>query len=260
MKIIHADLPSDVKDNVVKIFPLSDVHIEEKECDYKALLKWREHVLNEPNHYVILNGDLINLATRKSVSDVYGSTSSPDKAIDRIVEFLTPIKDRILAMTTGNHESRGYKEVGVDISRVIAKSLGIEDKYACEAVTLFISFGKSQNRDSRKQIVSLYVLHGMGGGGKKVGSKLNSLEDLANIIDVDCYVVGHTHLPATFRKQYIRTNLRNRKLMFCEKVFINSNAWLGYGGYGQMFGYAPSSIKYPILTVKGFDKTMEVVL
>ena len=236
------------------------MHIEEKECNHKALNQWREEVLNESNNYVILNGDLINMATRKSVSDVYGGTSSPDGAIDKIVQFLEPIKDRILAITTGNHENRGYKEVGVDITKRIAKELGLQDRYACEAAVLFISFGKSQGRACRKQIISVYALHGMGGGGKKVGSKLNHLEDLTNIIDVDIYVVGHTHLPATFRKQFIRTNLRNKKLMYTEKVFVNSNAWLGYGGYGQLFGYHPASIEYPVIKIDGFNKKIKVRL
>ena len=43
---------------------------------------------------------------------------------------LKPIADRILAVTTGNHEERSEKEVGMDISWWIAKCLGIEERYS----------------------------------------------------------------------------------------------------------------------------------
>ena len=126
MKTIKIDLPQEFEN--IYLYPLSDVHIEDPAHDHKALLKWREEVLEAEDRFVLLNGDLVNMATKGSVSDVYSATMTPDEAMSKMVEFLEPIKDRILAVTSGNHDSRAYKESGIDATRRICRELGIEDK------------------------------------------------------------------------------------------------------------------------------------
>lgn len=257
MKILHVDLGSDI--DTLELYPLSDVHIEDKSHNSKALLKWREEVLASKNRYVILNGDLINNATRDSVSDVYGATMSPNEAINFLVEFLKPIKDRILSVVTGNHENRTSKSSGVDIMERVCRELGLEDKYSPTAINLFISFGKSQGRACRKQIYSVFHRHGSG-GGRKVGAKANQLEDMMNIVDSDLFLMSHTHQALTFKKSFYRVDYRNRKLTPVEKVFVNTNAWLGYEGYSVSHGYHPPSLKYPVVYLKGEEKEIEVKL
>ena len=257
MKTIHADLSREIEN--LEIYPLSDVHIEDKAHNYKALLRWREEVLAKDNRYVILNGDLINNATRDSVSAVYGATMTPNEAINFLVDFLKPLKDRILSVVTGNHENRTSKTSGIDIMERVCRELGIESKYSPTAINLFVSFGKSLGRDHRKQIYSIYHRHGSG-GGRKVGAKANHLEDMMNVIDSDVFLMSHTHQAITFRKSFYRVDYRNRKLTPIEKVFVNTNAWLGYDGYSVSHGYHPPSLKYPVIYLKGVRKEIEVKL
>ena len=258
MKTIKVDLPQEF-DNIY-LYPLSDVHIEDPAHNHKALLKWREEVLEADDRFVLLNGDLVNMATRGSVSDVYSATMTPDEAMTKMVEFLEPIKHKILAVTSGNHDGRAYKESGIDATRRICRELGIEDKYSTDAVVLFISFGKSKGREVRKQIYSIFMRHGTGAGGRKVGSRANSLEDAMNIADCELYIQGHTHQSITFRKSFLRADLRAKKMIPVEKVFLNLNAWLNYEGYGVAFGYHPPSIIHPVVKLNGFSKKIEVKL
>lgn len=260
MKIVKADLPSDIKDNELILFPLSDLHLEDAHCDVKSFKLWIEKVKSTENGYVILLGDLLNTALKNSKSDVYSSTMSPQKALDYLVELLEPIKDKILCSTGGNHEGRLMKDSSFSLGRMIAKDLDIEENYSDEPIMLYISFGKSKGRDCRKQIVSVFCTHNAGGGGKKIGSKMNTLESLESIIDADIYIGGHVHTPSIFNKSFYRSNLRNKKLMLVDKLFCNTNAWLLYGGYGANSGYCPATIKYPIITVDGYSKSIKGTL
>lgn len=260
MKTIKIDLPSDVLNNEIKIFPLSDVHIEDPACNMKKLLDWRADVLSAPNNYVIVNGDICNMAIAGSKSDVYSATMKPDEAIDAVVDFLEPIKDRILSVCSGNHDSRPYKIAGIDSTKRICRELNIEEKYHPHACVVFISFGKSQGRDCRKQPYSIFHRHG-NGGGKKIGGKANNLQSLSEVIDCDAYIISHTHQSLVFKQNFFRTDYKNKKITAVEKTFVNSNAWLDYeNSYAVSLGCTPASLQYPVMILKGFEKKIEVRL
>lgn len=256
MKTIVRDL-SDQFDEL-NIYALSDCHWEDSHSNRKKLLEWRDEVLSQENNFVVINGDIINAATKHSKSDIYSATDNPDAALDAIVDFLEPISDRILAIVDGNHEARIYNESGIKPMKRVARELGLHDAYANDAYILFVSFGRSQGRSYRKMVYSLYGKHGNGLGGKKVSSKANSLADMETIIDADVYVMGHTHQLMAFSKRFYRVNYRNKKLMAVEKLFVNTNSWMNYGGYGETGGYSPSSLKWPIIRLDGRQRDMKV--
>lgn len=260
MKIIHREL--DRFDNI-EIYPLSDVHIEDNLHDNKRLYKWRKEVLEQPNRFVILNGDLINMATRHSVSDVYAATMTPGKAIQKTIEFLQPIKDRILAATTGNHEFRAYKDDGIDIMELAMIALFGEEKtkeiYSPGAYILYLSFGRSQYRDCRKMIYSIYSKHGAG-GGRKIGAKAIRLLEMQETIDADIYIHSHTHVPFVTRSKFFRCDYRNRQVTEVEHLFVNTNAFLNFGGYGEEKGFSPTSTKYPKIILNGIEREMQAVI
>lgn len=260
MKVIHVDLPSEIKDNELKLFPLSDTHVDDPSCNHKLLRTWRDEVLNTPNAYVIINGDICNMALPSSKSDVFSATMKPDEAIDFVVDFLKPIKHKILSAVSGNHDSRAYKAAGIDSMKRICRELDIEDKYHPHACVVFVSFGKSQGRDIRKQPYVIFHRHG-NVGGKRIGGKANALEDMLSIIDADVYIISHTHQAMTFKKDFYRCDYRNKKITAVEKTFVNSNAFLDYeNSYAVSLGCSPSSKQYPVITLKGTVKKVEVKL
>jgi hypothetical protein len=137
--------------------------------------------------------------------------------------------------------------------QVFKRLFGEEDKkqrYVNGAYVLIVKFGKNNNRDDRKTCYSLFVRHG-NGGGRRVGGKMNNLDDMAKICDADIYVMSHTHQPAAFRKGFSRTDYRNEKLQYCDKLFVLTNAYLFYGGYGERLGFDMPSTVYPIIYLDG---------
>lgn len=257
MKIINNVLSNDF--DTLEIYGLSDVHFEDSLSCRKTLNRWRDEVLEKDNRYVIINGDILNTATRNSVSDIFGDKLSIGEAIKQIIEFLEPIKDRILVAIDGNHEKRVYKDTGMHLMEQVCARLGIEDKFSEGAYLCFVSFGKNNGRDTRQTVYSIYGKHGAG-GGRSVGAKANALGRMKETIDADIYIHSHTHLPFVFKDCFYRTDYRNRKNAIVTHTFVNTNAFLNFGGYGEEFGFNPASKDYPKILLKGTYKEVKVLL
>lgn len=258
MKAVRVDLPRNLE--YIEVHTLSDLHLGDRHCDFKKITEKLKEIEAKPNAYVILNGDLINNATTQSISDTYGETLSPMEQLREAVGLFEPIKDRILAITSGNHENRTHRTDGIDLTEIMARELGVGDRYAPESVTLFLRVGeerrgrKTTGKDTVRQICYvIFTTHGSG-GGRKEGGKVNRLADLASIVDADIYIHGHTHFPAVFSEAYFRANVPNSTVASVDKLFVNSNAWLKYGGYGEAQGYKPASMKTPVIYLDGTVK------
>lgn len=234
----------------VEIVPISDLHIGDPFCDMKLIKKMIDDIQTIPNRYCVLCGDLMNTAIAGGKSDSYGETLTPQEQLDKAVELLKPIASKILAIVPGNHEERISRSVGVDMTKTLAKLLNLETLYSPNSALVFIKFGFAY---------SLYINHGHG-GGRRAGSKLNSLEDFAQIIDADIFIVGHTHLPASFKR--VTYQIRSGKSVAVphEQLFVNTASALQYGGYGNRNGYAPASNRYPIITLDCTQHAMTVTL
>jgi predicted phosphodiesterase len=262
IKVIQVELPSSLEE--IELIPIGDVHVGEEMFDKKMLDNVIKYILDKPNRYVVLIGDLMDMALRMSVSDSYGATLSPAKQVEHCAKMFSPIKDRILAMTTGNHEFRTYKHTGIDVSRYLALEMGVVDRYSDNSFVLFVKVGESHTSrpsKTKKQVYSIFVQHGSG-GGRKNGSKLNRLNDTDEIVaDADLYISGHTHTPIGNIMSTFKTDTQNLTITRHNKHYLLSNSYLSFGGYGLTYGYSPSAkqIGRAILNTKG-KKNIEVVI
>ena len=258
MKVIKIDLPDDLKQ--IEIHTFADEHIGDEHSDIKRVLQRIEYVKNTPNAYCILNGDIIDNATKTSIGDVYTQVFNPMEQLKRAVELFEPIKDKILCVTHGNHENRTYKKEGVNISSLIATQLGLADRYTPTSAVLFIRLGKgSSHLRFAKILYTIYVLHGSG-GGRKEGAKAIRLADMAGIIDTDIYIHSHTHLPMIMKQAYHRIDNRNSVVARVDKLFVNTASNLDYGGYGEAGEFKPNSTDTPVIYLNGTKKYFEAKL
>ena len=257
MKIVKADLPSELE--TLEIHTFADEHIGDKFCDMKDIQRRIDYVKNTPNAYCVLNGDLLNNATRGSVSDIFSDTLTPMQQVDRGMELFAPIKDKVLAVTSGNHELRTYKNEGIDLSYIMAREMRIEDKFGSEGVLLYVRFGLLNHRRSagRKIQYKVYMTHGSG-GGRRVGAKANRLEDMANKVDADLYIHSHTHTPLVFPDRFFRTYEASFGGEWVGRYFVNVGAALDYGGYGERAEYRPASKQKPVIFLDGHKKGIKV--
>jgi predicted phosphodiesterase len=243
---------------------IADEHIGDAHHDALELEAKIEQIRHDDRAMVIVNGDLLNTALRHSVSDVYSEQMSLGEQIDHATKLLEPIKDKIIAGTIGNHEYRAYKEAGIDVMKVVFANLGISDRYLCEGGLIFIRMGQNGSQRHGRQHppklwYSVYVTHGSG-GGRKEGGKANRLVELASTADADIYIHSHVHTPMIVRKCYYRADPNNCTGVVVDRLFVNTAASLNYGGYGQMYGYTPSSKRSPVITLNGERKTAQATL
>lgn len=254
MHCIKADYPTDW--NEARVYVLADLHIGDPQCDYAECCRRIEQVKNDPYGLCILNGDLLNTATKTSVSDIYGETLSPMKQVDMMVKMLGPVKEKIIGATTGNHEERVYRLDGIDITRFICRELGVEDKYSPDGELIFLRFGKPTMRGKQadsKQWYSIYTTHGCG-GGRTIGGAFNKLVALQGVVDADVYIQSHVHKPGVIPGEFIRISASQSTAKQVKKLFISTGGALDYGGYGQRAMYQPSSKSNPVITLQAKEK------
>jgi len=258
LKTIRCNLPRELE--YIEIHTFADLHNGDANCNIKLVRERIAEVVKNKNAYCILNGDIFNMASRTSVSDIYLETIPPMEQLKRGVEMFGPIANKILYIGPGNHELRAYKSDGIDITALLATQLGIADKYSDTTGLLFIRCGKERRGrketggDKTRQICyTVYITHGTG-SGRKEGGKINRLADLAAIVDADIYIHSHTHLPAIIKEGYYRTDIQNSTARFVDKLFINTGATLDYGGYGDIQGFKPTSKDTPVIYLDGRKK------
>lgn len=253
MKTIRCDLPYADR---IELHPMGDMHNGDKNSDFKLIMERIEHIKNTDNAYCILNGDLMDTAIASSVGDTYGANLQPMEQLKLCVKIFEPIKDKIICVLPGNHEDRVYKSDGLDLTEVMCAQLGIPQKYSPTTALLFIRFGKHKaGQHGRRILYTAYVTHGSG-GGRREGGKVNRLADLASIVDADIYITGHTHLPLVMKEAFFRVSGSNSSVAMVDKLFINTSAWLNYGGYGDKAGFKPASKKTPVIYLDGTKHDM----
>lgn len=246
MRLVKVELSKDIENLDICIF--SDEHIGDPRSNINYLKERIEYVKNNDNVYCVLGGDLIDNATKTSISDTYSQNFNPQESMDYLVELFKPIKNKILAIVSGNHEARTYKKEGIDIMKNVAERLGLGNRYDFTSIYLFLRFGNCNK--NRRQRYTIYLTHGSG-GGRKEGAKAIRLADLACICDADVYIHNHTHLPMTMKEDFIRVSESTSTISTVTKLFVNSSANLEYGGYGEAIGCKPASLIKPIIHLSG---------
>lgn len=259
MRAIRADLPREL--DTVELLLIADYHYADPHSDHDAIKRDMQYLKTHDNAYAVLAGDIMNCAIKSSVSDTYGDTLSPMDELSVCAELLCPVADKIVGMVGGNHEARHYKTNGVDLTQILARQLGIDDKYSPDTALIFLRFGEDEcsRNHHRPLCYTIYLAHGTG-GGRREGGKVQRLVDLSNICDADIYCVGHTHLPATLKTSYARPSLANSSITYCTKLFLNAGAKLSYGGYGDTGGFRPNAKDTPRAILDGRRKQMYAVV
>jgi len=111
------------------LYPIGDVHIGSAEFNEKLFREWAKMVENDPNGAVAIVGDMMDVGLKNSKTNVYEQKLTPREQKELCYELLKPVKDKILAGCSGNHEARSVREVGTNPLYDVFCRLGIEDRY-----------------------------------------------------------------------------------------------------------------------------------
>ena len=263
MKIIKVDLNNETQDKFdeVKIIPIADAHIGDKTANLKKLKETIKLIQEQPQTYTIINGDLCNVALKNSKSDVYSDQMSPMEQINTLIELLEPIKDKILVMSSGNHENRITKETSIDVLDLVARELGIKDRYAPTWWYLYLRFGEKESGRKAPMVYTITGYHGSGGGGRKSGGKINRLEEMSQVVIADLYIMSHTHKPISTKGTIYVPDFANNAITKKEMHYLMTNSFLEYdNSYGEAMGFAPSNTGLTEATLDGHKRLVKTTL
>lgn len=245
--------------NDIKIYPIRDVHLGAAEHLTREWELFCQRVKNEPNSYIILGGDLINNATRNSVSNIFEETMRPREQKKVMVKMLEPLRDKILCAVSGNHERRN-RDVDNDVTYDIMCKLDLEWLYRENIAFLKIQMGK-QNGDGKKNpTYVLTVTHGSG-GGILTGGAVNRNERFGYVLDgADALIVGHTHKPYVTQPAKLKIDPQNNRVSVKPFKVVSMTSWMTYGGYAAQKMLLPTSHAPQTIKLCGRRKEITVTM
>jgi UDP-2,3-diacylglucosamine pyrophosphatase LpxH len=212
--------------DIIKIKPLMDLHKGARTCDIKAFKSFIREA--DDNTYFFTAGDLWDSIYfddkryRPSGHDLTGEDDPIDIEVKEMAALLMPIKDRLIAIGTGNHEDTITKKCHTNPSKRLAEILGVP--YCGYSYWFRFSMGKETTKETRK--FDFFVSHGFGGGTRTEGGSVTKYSRFADRFSADVLVFGHDH-----RKQYVRypvftlSGVGNVKLYSKPKVIVLGGSW-----------------------------------
>lgn len=244
------------ENNDLTVYPISDLHIGAAEFRYDKWNAFKKQILTEPNSYITIGGDLMNNATRSSVSNIFEETMRPADQKKWLAQELEPLRDKILCAVSGNHERRSEKDADDNPLYDVLCKLDIEDRFRENIAFLKIQVGDTEKDGTRNPTYTIVVTHGAG-GGILTGATVNRNERFGYVIDgMDCLIVGHTHKGALTKPQKINIDRHNNKVSFKDFAVISATSWLSFGGYAAQKMLLPSSQDLQAVTLCGREKRL----
>ena len=242
----------------IRLYAVSDLHVGAAEWQEQAWAHFRKAILDDPDAYIIVAGDMMNNGIKSSVTNVYEETMRPREQKARLVEELTPLRDRIICGVPGNHELRSVKETDDDPLYDVFCKLDLEDVYRGNGAFCLIRMG-SKNGDGRTNpTYRIAALHGSGGGAL-MGGYVNKAERFGMAIDgLDLLVLGHSHKPATWPTGKLVFDPQNNRVTIKPFRVVVSTSWLDYSAYALRKMLTPTVVCQTRITLFGDHKAIEV--
>lgn len=230
-------VPDDL--NYIIIVPLGDIHLGSYFCDIENFERWINWIYDNKHVYVIGMGDLMEIGTQYSYG-IFEQNMLSNEQFKKMIEYLEPIakEKRLLGLLEGNHEYRIWKKTGFNIVDIMC------DRLKCHYYGRGAFLDIWINKERVKKNYTFYCLHGSSFAYTK-GGKLNALMRLKNVIEADCYIMGHVHtLMHDSEPIYVPVRRNGKlKLEFKTRHYVISGSYLKYWGtYAQSKGLPPSGV------------------
>ena len=239
MKYLVKEIPEDHG----YLIPISDIHWgdESFEKEGKKKLKgYCDWVMERPNAFIFLMGDIFNVAGRnEKTSPFHNDTDEYENAID----FFEPYKSRILGAIVGNHEFRIEDEFGINPLQLFCKALNVP--YCKYSAVIRFKVGKRHDKNAGNRYFQNYFVycHHTTGGGGTIGSKLNRVVKLGDIVEnCDVLLGAHNHQLAVAPRDVFYPSIQGG-IMKRRIWYVDCGSYLEYND-----SYAEKNMLVPVKT------------
>lgn len=203
LEIIEHRVKLKTRSDVVKIYPIGDLHIGKINCYEVGIRKIVREIKKDPNALWVGGGDYIEAIKPKdprfSMGELpdwmlNGDANSVRDRLDGIVDcqvhrfakLFEPIKDKCVGLIEGNHEATIRRISNEKVLNKLCNSIDVKPL----TESAFIRFNFSAHKHTRNAI--MYIEHGCG-GGRSAGAEPNHLARLIADKDADMICRGHSH-------------------------------------------------------------------
>lgn len=229
-----------------------DLHYGSRNFDKK---RWEKIVrgIQQPNHYAIFLGDLMENATVGSKSDVLYQTCPPLEQRDWVVDqFLRIGTDKIVAVSDGgNHERRSAKDVGAfpiyDACLLAGNKL--VERYRPHFALCDIGVGIRRRSSSKSKLQNRYVVFAI-----HKAKDLKHFNSADWVDGCDVFAFGHDHDPRSHPRASLRYDTTRKTISFGITRVVNCGANLTYGGYAADSAYRPAALVEYKVHLSGMEK------
>ena len=248
-----------IKNDVSYIIPIGDLHIGDKafsdnsRSKLNGYLKW---VKETPDARIILNGDLLNCATRQSKTSPFEQDMTLEEQITAVCEFLDPVKDRIVGAVCGNHEMRIADFSGYDPTLAILWKLGLDTEQIYYKYTGIIKFQVGSNGVVSEKARNTYtvVFTHTTGGGKLIGSKLNRIDQMrhSTVTNADVYIGSHNHSLSAAPVLSMEYDPYNNSILQRKQTLVSAGSYLEWNdSYAEAMQLEPMKLGSPRIRLDG---------
>ena len=216
----------------IKVWAVADVHLGAKEADERGFRDFLRRIQEDEDSYLVICGDLINNATRSSVSNIFEDILSPSEEIELAVELLKPVADRILGCVAGNHENRSVKDTSLNPLYIVMGLLGKERVFRPNLAFIRVTLREGRVKDQ----YSLLLFHG------KTANKRKQFDMV--IEGVDATISGHLHDGNISKPARMVFSTKNN-VVVKPMVSLTAVSWLSYSSYASQGLLLPKSVSDP---------------
>lgn len=227
----------------VRVYAVGDLHAGAIQSDLKGWERFNQLILDDPLAYVIFLGDMMNNATKSSVSNPYEDIMRPRDQKIYLKERLADLAkaDKILAILPGNHENRSLRDADDSPMYDVAAKLDLEDIYRDNLALIKLVVGKDADTGvgNHSNCYVLLATHG-DGGGALTGASVNRYERFAaNWDGVDIFYFGHSHNPFVTKPNKLVVDRQKGLFKQQDTIVTTGASWMYYAGYPLRKLYGP---------------------
>lgn len=238
--------------NEIEIYPIHDIHYGNNMFNHEKWNKLKSEILEQPNRYCVIAGDMMENAVPGSKSDVFYQTDPPAVQQEWVCEQLSDLKERIIGIIPGNHETnRSTKLCGIFPLYDCAVIAGLKSAYRQNFAVIDIGVGTGGHEKGRQQRYVGYVCH------KAKDNKNYHSSDY--IEGIDFFIFGHDHDSKDHARSRLYYDPRNHSISVRNVEVINNGSFLRYGDYAATSAYRPPSGKFYKLVLNGKHKEIRTV-
>jgi len=217
----------------LELVGISDLHAGSSHFLEKKALRHRAYILDDPDRKVIDLGDHCENSLRSSPgSAVFQQTMPPREQRAWIKEYYRPMRDRVLAVTAGNHEDRSERDSDISADEMLITFLDCP-WIRWEAV-LSITVG-----DSRcGQNYTIYVRHAVSNSSKPPVILGAMFAKSRTVQGCDAYWFAHNHMYLAESLPTLTPDPRHGKVKQKLQHFVMGDSFMSYDeSYAEQHGY-----------------------